>query len=129
MVKIENLTARFNQSVEQLTMILTQDGTFHQLIAIVAIYLLAYMITRFLCTNIPIIRNASLSLESPVARLLERIGKLIFPITVIILLKISLVFSPYFIEGSWVMESAQAIALLLLFLHFYWPAYYKPVCG
>lgn len=118
MVKIENLTARFNQSVEQLTMILTQDGTFHQLIAIVAIYLLAYMITRFLCTNIPIIRNASLSLESPVARLLERIGKLIFPITVIILLKISLVFSPYFIEGSWVMESAQAIALLLLFYIF-----------
>ncbi len=116
---IENLTTIFHQSTDQLAILLTQTDTFHQVAAIVSIYLLAYMIARLLRSNISMLKdNASLSLESTMARLFDRIGKLLYPIAVIILLKLSLAFSPYFIADGWVMKTALVIALLLLFYAF-----------
>jgi small-conductance mechanosensitive channel len=118
MMEIENLTTIFHQSTDQLAILLTQTDTFHQVAAIVSIYLLAYMIARLLRSNISMLKdNASLSLESTMARLFERI-ELLFPIVVIILLKLSLAFSPYFIADGWVMKTALVIALLLLFYAF-----------
>ena len=115
---IENLTTIFHQSTDQLAILLTQTDTFHQVAAIVSIYLLAYMIARLLCSNISMLKDdASLSLESTMARLFERI-ELLFPTVVIILLKLSLAFSPYFIADGWVMKTALVIALLLLFYAF-----------
>lgn len=117
-MEIENLTTIFHQSTDQLAILLTQTDTFHQVAAIVSIYLLAYMIARLLRSNISMLKdNASLSLESTMARLFERI-ELLFPIVVIILLKLSLAFSPYFIADGWVMKTALVIALLLLFYAF-----------
>lgn len=115
---IENLTTIFHQSTDQLAILLTQTDIFHQVAAIVSIYLLAYMIARLLCSNISMLKDdASLSLESTMARLFERI-ELLFPTVVIILLKLSLAFSPYFIADGWVMKTALVIALLLLFYAF-----------
>jgi|TARA_B110000259_G_scaffold139825_1_gene157460 small-conductance mechanosensitive channel len=118
MMGIENLTTIFHQSTDQLAILLTQTDIFHQVAAIVSIYLLAYMIARLLCSNISMLKDdASLSLESTMARLFERI-ELLFPTVVIILLKLSLAFSPYFIADGWVMKTALVIALLLLFYAF-----------
>lgn len=115
---IENLTTIFHQSTDQLAILLTQTDIFHQVAAIVSIYLLAYMIARLLRSNISMLKDdASLSLESTMARLFERI-ELLFPTVVIILLKLSLAFSPYFIADGWVMKTALVIALLLLFYAF-----------
>ena len=117
-MEIENLTTIFHQSTDQLAILLTQTDIFHQVAAIVSIYLLAYMIARLLCSNISMLKDdASLSLESTMARLFERI-ELLFPTVVIILLKLSLAFSPYFIADGWVMKTALVIALLLLFYAF-----------
>ncbi len=115
---IENLTTIFHQSTDQLAILLTQTDIFHQVAAIVSIYLLAYMIARLLRSNISMLKDdASLSLESTMAQLFERI-ELLFPTVVIILLKLSLAFSPYFIADGWVMKTALVIALLLLFYAF-----------
>jgi len=119
MMEIENLTTIFHQTTDQLATLLTQTDTFYQVAAIVAIFLLAYMISRFLRNNISLLRgDASLSLERTMARLFDRIGKLLFPIAVIILLKLLLAFSQYFIADGWVMKTALVIALLLLFYAF-----------
>ena len=118
-MEIENLTTIFHQTTDQLATLLTQTDTFYQVAAIVAIFLLAYMISRFLRNNISLLRgDASLSLERTMARLFDRIGKLLFPIAVIILLKLLLAFSQYFIADGWVMKTALVIALLLLFYAF-----------
>ncbi|MFT6067414.1 MAG: small-conductance mechanosensitive channel [Methylophilaceae bacterium] len=118
MMGIENLTTIFHQSTDQLAILLTQTDIFHQVAAIVSIYLLAYMIARLLRSNISMLKDdASLSLESTMAQLFERI-ELLFPTVVIILLKFSLAFSPYFIADGWVMKTALVIALLLLFYAF-----------
>tara|TARA_B110000977_G_scaffold98453_1_gene129510 strand:+ start:982 stop:2277 length:1296 start_codon:yes stop_codon:yes gene_type:complete len=118
MMGIENLTTIFHQSTDQLAILLTQTDIFHQVAAIVSIYLLAYMIARLLRSNISMLKDdASLSLESTMAQLFERI-ELLFPTVVIILLKLSLAFSPYFIADGWVMKTALVIALLLLFYAF-----------
>jgi small-conductance mechanosensitive channel len=118
MMGIENLTTIFHQSTDQLAILLTQTDIFRQVAAIVSIYLLAYMIARLLRSNISMLKDdASLSLESTMARPFERI-ELLFPTVVIILLKLSLAFSPHFIADGWVMKTALVIALLLLFYAF-----------
>lgn len=115
---IENLTTIYHQSTDQLAILLAQTDIFHQVAAIVSIYLLAYMIARLLRINISMLNDyASLSLKSTMARLFERI-ELLFPAVVVILLKLSLAFSPYFIADGWVMKTALVIALLLLFYAF-----------
>lgn len=115
---IKNLTTIYHQSTDQLAILLAQTDIFHQVAAIVSIYLLAYIIARLLRINISMLNDyASLSLESTMARLFERI-ELLFPAVVVILLKLSLAFSPYFIADGWVMKTALVIALLLLFYAF-----------
>jgi len=100
-------------------MTFTQIDTYSQIGLIIVIYILAYIVTRFLHNNFPILRNTDQpSLENPITKLLDGIGKLLFPIISIILLKLSLEFSQFIIEDGWVMKSALAIAILLFFNSF-----------
>lgn len=119
MLKIKDLEVTFNEMPEKMITSFMQTDTYVQIGLIIVIYLFAYGIARFLRSNIPIFQNpASASLESPIASLFNRVGKLLFPIVSITLLQLSVEFSQYIIEDGWVMKGALAIAILLFFNSF-----------
>lgn len=118
-MKIENLTTVFHQSIDKLATTFTQADTYSQIALIIVIYLLAYIITRFLHGNLSLPNSTnSLASENPITRLFGRLGKLLFPIIAIALLRLSLEFSQYIVEDGWVMKGALAIATLLFFNSF-----------
>lgn len=118
-MKIENLTKVFHQSVDKLATTFTQADTYSQIALIIIVYLMAYLITRFLRNNIPLLSPTTPdTLDNPITRILSQFGKLLFPIFAILLLKLSLEFSQFIIEDGWVMKSALAIAMLLFFNSF-----------
>ncbi|WP_321283185.1 mechanosensitive ion channel domain-containing protein [uncultured Vibrio sp.] len=93
--------------------------TYSQIGIILCIYLLAFIIANRVYKYAPILRNPPLPASNfPIRHLIYRCGKLLFPILAIILLRLSLEFSQFYIEDSWVIKVAFAVAVLLLFHSF-----------
>ncbi len=93
--------------------------TYSQIGIILCIYLLAFIIANRVYKYVPILKEPPSPASSfPIRHLIFRGGKLLFPLLAILLLRISLEFSQLYIEDSWVIKVAFAIAILLLFNSF-----------
>lgn len=93
--------------------------TYSQIGIILCIYLLAFILANRVYKYAPILRNPpSPPSNFPIRHLIYRCGKLLFPIFAIVLLRISLEFSQFYIEDGWVIKVAFAVAVLLLFNSF-----------
>ncbi|BDR12621.1 mechanosensitive ion channel domain-containing protein [Vibrio sp. STUT-A11] len=93
--------------------------TYSQIGIILCIYLLAFIVANRVYKYAPILRNPPLPASNfPIRHLIYRCGKLLFPILAIVLLRLSLEFSQFYIEDGWVIKVAFAVAVLLLFHSF-----------
>ncbi len=111
----ENFNLQFQSALGELT----QLNTYSQIGIIVLVYVIAYIFSTRIRKQLPILRLPPEPEEAaPIKALLYRLGKLLFPVFSIMLLRISLSFSELITEDGWVIQTAFAIALLLLFHSF-----------
>lgn len=110
-MKVANVEVLLHDMASKLIAAFTHTDTYGQMISIGLIYLVAYFIAdrlrQKLSSMAPVQSN-----YNPFSGL-EGADKLIFPIIAITLLRISVEFSQFIIEDSWVMRVALAIAILL----------------
>ena len=99
--------------LEKLSHVFSQAETYSQIGLIIGIYLVAYIMTRQLRHYIPFLNNNTPKPGDTITGF-DVAGKLLFPIIAIVLLRVSVEFSQYIVEDSWVMQGALAIAILLL---------------
>lgn len=111
-MKIQNLPTTLNYTQEKLVHVFSQAETYSQIALIIAIYIVAYVMTRQLRHYIPFLNNNTP--KNGAITGFDLAGKLLFPIIAIMLLRILVEFSQYMIEDGWVMQGALAIAILLL---------------
>ncbi len=111
-MKIQNLQTTLNHMLEKLAHVFSQGETYSQIALIIAIYIVAYVMTRQLRHYIPFLNNNTP--KNGAITGFDLAGKLLFPIIAIILLRVLVGFSQYLVEDSWVMQGALAIAILLL---------------
>ncbi|MDC0662136.1 mechanosensitive ion channel family protein [Marinobacter sp. SS21] len=98
---------------------LAQPSTYSQIGIILFVYLIAYVVSIRIRKYIPILKCPPDSAEqSPIKTLVYRLGKLLFPVFAIVLLRIAIGFSELITEDGWVIQAAFAIAMLLLFYSF-----------
>ncbi len=111
----ESLMTQANAFVDHLLALTLDADTYSQLGIIVVIYVLAFLLTDRIRQLSPVLRSAPpVPSEHPFAALLFRSGKLLFPIFSIMLLRLSVEFSQFVVEDTWVMRFALVIAALLL---------------
>lgn len=112
-MKIQSLETTLNHMLEKLSHVFSQAETYSQIGLIIGIYLVAYIMTRQLRHYIPFLNNNTPKPGDTITGF-DVAGKLLFPIIAIVLLRVSVEFSQYIAEDSWVMQGALAIAILLL---------------
>jgi len=112
-MKIQSLETTLNHMLEKLSHVFSQAETYSQIGLIIGIYLVAYIMTRQLRHYIPFLNNNTPKPGDTITGF-DVAGKLLFPIIAIVLLRVSVEFSQYIVEDSWVMQGALAIAILLL---------------
>lgn len=114
-----NYLADIDIALQQTLSVLAQTTTYSQLGIILVIYFCAYMIATRMRKRVPALNTPPASeTNAPLKALMFRLGKLLFPIFAIMLLRITLEFSDLIVEEGWVIETAFAVALLLLFNSF-----------
>ncbi len=111
-MNIHNLETTLNHMAEKLSHVFSQSETYSQIALIIAIYIVAYIMTRQLRHYIPFLNNNTPKNGNITG--FDLAGKLLFPIIAIVLLRILVEFSQYIVEDGWVMQGALAIAILLL---------------
>ncbi|MCH9848762.1 MAG: mechanosensitive ion channel [Betaproteobacteria bacterium] len=112
-MKIQSLETTLNHMLEKLSHVFSQAETYSQIGLIIGIYLVAYIMTRQLRHYIPFLNHNTPKPGDTITGF-DVAGKLLFPIIAIVLLRVSVEFSQYIVEDSWVMQGALAIAILLL---------------
>ncbi len=112
-MKIQSLETTLNHMLEKLSHVFSQAETYTQIGLIIGIYLVAYIMTRQLRHYIPFLNNNTPKPGDTITGF-DLAGKLLFPIIAIVLLRVSVEFSQYMVEDSWVMQGALAVAILLL---------------
>lgn len=111
-MKIQSLEVTLSTIAEKLTHVFSQGETYSQIGLIIAIYIVAYIMTRQLRHYIPFLNNNTPKPGDTITGF-DVAGKLLFPIIAIILLRVLVDFSQYIVEDSWVMQGALAVAILL----------------
>jgi len=113
---METLVARLNEYTSSLLNTASQPEVYSEIGVIVMIYLLAYGLSFKVRHLFPVFRELpEQPKQHPFRQLAYRFGRLLFPIFAIVLLRIAVEFSSWFIEGGWVMRAAFVIAMLILF--------------
>ena len=118
-MKLANIQTQLSDMAAKAIETLTKVDTFYQILMIVAIYLFAYGVSTFIRNRVPVLQCDEVLEEQPFHKtLLQRLGKLLFPVTAIFFLKIAVENSSFLVENSWVMKLALAIAVLMFFNSF-----------
>ncbi|WP_323844696.1 mechanosensitive ion channel family protein [Microbulbifer magnicolonia] len=92
---------------------------YSQLGLIALIYCMAYVVSVRVCRYVPLLSEPPAAPESaPLRNLVFRCGRLLFPLLAILLLQLSLAFTPALLGDGLVMQVSVAIAIILLFNSF-----------
>ncbi len=112
---VVDLDLRFQSFLSELV----EPSTYSQVGIILLVYLVAYVVSVRIRKYIPLLKCPPDSEEqSPIKTLVYRLGKLLFPVLAIVLLRIAIGFSELITEDGWIIQAAFAIAMLLLFYSF-----------
>jgi small-conductance mechanosensitive channel len=96
---------------------LTQPETYTQAGIIVLIYAIAFFVAKRVRKYAPILDNERITDQShPLLRFVASCGNLVFPLTAILLLRISVELSNTLLKHDWLVRTALTIAMLLLFI-------------
>jgi small-conductance mechanosensitive channel len=103
--------------VEATQTALSQPETYTQAGVIALIYLFAFFVAKRLRKVVPILDDNRITDAShPILRFIANCGNLIFPLTAIVLLRVSIELSNTLLSHDWLVRSALTIAVLLLFI-------------
>ncbi len=111
-----SISQLFEEFSQRTTYMLTQPETLTQLGIILSIYAVAFVLANRTTSLVPFLRSSVLGTEThPLKLFFARIGKLLFPLLAIMMLKISAEISAIALEHGWLLQVALTIAVLLLF--------------
>ncbi|SHE79538.1 Mechanosensitive ion channel [Microbulbifer donghaiensis] len=115
----ENLLAELNAASDRALASASGVEFYSQLGLIALVYCLAYVLSARVCRYVPVLCEPPAEPEiTPLRHLVFRCGRLLFPLTAILLLQLSLAFAPALLGDGLVMRVAVAIAIILLFNSF-----------
>jgi len=116
-MQLDSLNELWQKGVDATHAALTQPETYTQAGIILLIYAIAFFVAKRVRKHAPILDNARITDEShPLLRIVANCGNLIFPLTAILLLRISVELSNTLLNHDWLVRTALTIAMLLLFI-------------
>lgn len=107
----ESLNTQFEQSANTLQTLLLQPETYTQIGIVLAIYVGAWLIAKR-------IQKHTVSLGASSQRLhvfIKKLSDLIFPVTAILMLRVSLEISENLLSQGWLVQAALIISVILIF--------------
>lgn len=116
-MQLESINRFWQQSVDATQTALTQAESYTQAAIIVLIYAFAFFVAKSVRKYAPILDDDRITDAShPILRFVANCGNLIFPLTAILLLRVSAEISNTLLNQDWLLKSALTIAVLLLFI-------------
>ena len=116
-MQLETLNRVWQESVDATQTALTQPETYTQAAIIVLIYAIAFFVAKRVRKHAPILDDERITDAShPILRFIANCGNLIFPLTAIVLLRISVELSNTLLNQAWLFRTALTVAVLLLFI-------------
>ena len=113
----ESLKQMLQSALDTATASLSLPATYTQVGIIALIYAVAYVLSRQIRTHAPVLDDDRITDAShPILRFIANCGNLIFPLTAILLLRVSVELSNTLLDQDWLVRTALTIALLLLFI-------------
>ncbi|MGP9826947.1 mechanosensitive ion channel family protein [Ectopseudomonas khazarica] len=107
----ESLNAQFEQSANTLQTLLLQPETYTQIGIVLAIYVGAWLIAKRIQKH-----TASLGASSQRLHVfIKKLSDLIFPVTAILMLRVSLEISENLLSQGWLVQAALIISVILIF--------------
>ncbi len=114
---MESFSQLWQQSIDTTLFTLAQPETHTQVGFIFLIYAIAYIVANRVRKYAPILDDERITDEShPLLRFIANCGNLIFPLTAILMLRISVEFSHTLLDQDWLVRAALTVAILLLFI-------------
>lgn len=114
-MNIEQFKAFVDEHYQTALAVVTSDQTYIQLCVIAGVYALAYGIAYKVRHGIGIIHNIPADGAHPVRQLIYRVGGIIYPVLAILLLQITSRVIQQVDYSAWLLQTAIAVAVLLLF--------------
>ncbi|WP_346836782.1 mechanosensitive ion channel domain-containing protein [Microbulbifer sp. SAOS-129_SWC] len=118
-MKAEDYLSKLSNQFREMLASTSEVTVLSQIGIIALIYVLAFVFTRRLQKVVPVLaRLPDVPELHPVRTLVYRVGRLLFPLLAIVLLKIAAAYLPQLIGSGWVLHLALAVAIILLFNSF-----------
>ncbi len=116
-MQLEDFNRSLQESVDATLTALTQPATYTQAAIIMLIYAIAYFATKRVRKYAPVLDDDRITDAShPILRFIANCGNLIFPLTAILLLRVSAELSNTLLDQAWLLQTGLIIALLMLFI-------------
>ena len=116
-MQLESINRFWQQSVDATQTALTQAESYTQAAIIVLIYAFAFFVAKSVRKYAPILDDDRITDAShPILRFVANCGNLIFPLTAILLLRVSAELSNTLLNHDWLLRTALTIAMLLLLI-------------
>ena len=116
-MQLESINRFLQQSVDATQIALTQPETYTQAAIVVLIYAIAFFVAKRVRHYAPVLDDDRITDAShPILRFIANCGNLIFPLTAILLLRVSAELSNTLLNQDWLLRTALTIAMLLLFI-------------
>lgn len=116
-MQVEAFNRIWQQSVDATQTALTQPESYTQAAIIVLIYAIAFFVAKRVRKYAPILDDDRITDAShPILRFVANCGNLVFPLTAILLLRVSAELSSTLLHHDWLLRTALSIAMLLLFI-------------
>jgi len=116
-MQLEGLSQLWQQSVDATQVALAQRETYTQAVIIALIYAVAFFVAKRVRKYAPVLDDDRITDAShPILRFIANCGNLIFPLTAILLLRVSAELSSTLLNQDWLLRAALTVAMLLLFV-------------
>jgi small-conductance mechanosensitive channel len=113
---MEKLIESFQQLQSTALSVLAEPDTYIQLSIIIGIYALAYLVARQVKNYFSSINEKLVIDNHPIQKFFSKLSNLVFPLLVILLLKIGAEISSSALAYNWLLQVALTLAVLLIFV-------------
>ncbi|BCE01201.1 mechanosensitive ion channel family protein [Marinicellulosiphila megalodicopiae] len=114
-MNFEFLNEYFAQIIQSVAQHMSQSTTYFQLVAMLAVYLIAYLCSKHIRKRLKITRDEPIIGAHILLKLIYRIGGAFFPILTILLLRIMMEVMQNLHYPVWIINAALIIAVLLFY--------------
>ncbi|MEO4049183.1 mechanosensitive ion channel domain-containing protein [Pseudomonas sp. CAU 1711] len=113
----EKLEKQFQQSADVVEKILIQTETYTQIGIVLTIYIVAWLIANRIQKHAPFLGGGTEETTSRSFRVFaKKLSDLIFPVTAILMLRVSAEISENLLSQDWLVQAALIVSMILIFL-------------